>query len=281
MTSTLKKRLQIIRKLAKDELQKFSPLIENLDCGVENLQSEKNSEMMLNFSESVQLLSEKLDDWMVRFAGDVIKQATEICGLLHASSRLSLWDQWPRERQLHTVTWSSCSLWKTKTVTYFEELAVTAYFIIGHLQETELKYMNIEELNGDKKWFYDASVSGFKIDGLQENAGHIPTGNGSQSQKNKFIQTVDGLVKVYKQIFLHPDPEKSKIGDLSAMLSSTVLLYGESRLHDDFATRVSAVKPSALRSEASLQMLQSDAAKFDHQPDDTLTHIKEVKKDFY
>ena len=90
VTSTLKKRLQIIRKLAKDELQKFSPLIENLDCGVENLQSEKNSEMMLNFSESVQLLSEKLDDWMVRFAGDVIKQATEICGLLHASSRLSL-----------------------------------------------------------------------------------------------------------------------------------------------------------------------------------------------
>ena len=65
------------------------------------------------------------------------------------------------------------------------------------------------------------------------------------------------------------------------MLSSTVLLYGESGLHDDFVTRTCTVKPSASRREASIQMLQNDAAKFDHQPDDTLTHIKEVKVDFY
>ena len=168
-----------------------------------------------------------------------------------------------------------------KTIGYFEELAVTTYFIIGNLQETKLKYMGVEELNRDSKWFEDTTTSGFKIDGLQKNAGNIPTENGTQSQNNKFIQAVDGLVKMYGQIFLHPDLDISKIGDMSAMLSSTVLLYGDSRLHDDFVTRISAIQPSALRREASIQMLQNNAVKFDYQPDDTLTHIKDVKKDFY
>ena len=219
---------------------------------------------------------------MVNFAGDVMKQAAEICG--------------PPPCQFAAVTIGSMAKGETTpysdleflflienedSVSYFERLAVTAYFIIGNLRETKLKYMDINELNGDDKWFDDASVSGFKIDGLQRNAGNIPTENGTQSQKNKFIQTVDGLVKVYEQIFLHPDPEKSKIGDMSAMLSSTVFLYGDSHLHDEFVARTSAIPPLTLRREASVHMLQSDAMKFDYQPDDALTHIKDVKKDFY
>ena len=86
---------------------------------------------------------------------------------------------------------------------------------------------------------------------------------------------------MYEQIFLYPQLEMSKIDDLSAMLSSTVLLYGESRLHDDFVTRISTIKPSALRRDAYIEILQNDTAKFDQRPSNTLTHIKDVNKDFY
>ena len=282
LTSNLKRKLQIIRNLVKDELQKLSPLIENLDCRIERLRTKNNKQTMTRFNGSVQWLSKKCNTWMVKLSGNVIKEATEICG--------------PPPCQFAAVAIGSMAKGETTpysdleflflienedSVSYFERLAVTAYFIIGNLRETKLKYMDIDELNGDDKWFDDASVSGFKIDGLQRNAGNIPTGNGTQNQKNKFIQTVDGLVKVYEQIFLRPDPEKSKIGDMSAMLSSTVFLYGDSHLHDEFVARTSAILPSTLRREASMQMLQSDAMKFDYRPDDTLTHIKDVKKDFY
>ena len=62
-----------------------------------------------------------------------------------------------------------------ETEKYFELLAVTTYFLIGNFQETNLAYMAIEELMG---WFEDGAKDGFKIDGLQESAGNIPTGNG-------------------------------------------------------------------------------------------------------
>ena len=61
-----------------------------------------------------------------------------------------------------------------------DELSV--YFVIGNLQETPLKYMNIEEL----KNFQDNGINGFKIDGLQQKAGIIPTGKGTKEQKSSF-----------------------------------------------------------------------------------------------
>ena len=75
-------------------------------------------------------------------------------------------------------------------IKYFELLAMSVYFVIGNIQETPLKYMNIEEL----KNFTDNGMNGFKIDGLQQKAGNIPTGNGTKEQKNKFILTVDELM---------------------------------------------------------------------------------------
>ena len=63
MTSTLKKKLQVIRKLAKDELQKLSPLIENLGCEIESLRSETTGEAMSNFTANIQLLSGKVNNW--------------------------------------------------------------------------------------------------------------------------------------------------------------------------------------------------------------------------
>ena len=169
----------------------------------------------------------------------------------------------------------------TDRISYFRRLAVTVYFIIGNLRETKLKYMNIEELSRDGKWFDDASVSGFKIDGLQKKAGNIPTGNGTEEQTDTFIKTVSDMVDVYRQVLLHPDSEASKMGDLSAMLSSTVLLHGNRQLHDEFASKIAAIEPSDSRRQASLEMLRSDMKKFDYQPDDTMTHIKDVKNGFY
>ena len=281
LTSTLKRKLQIIRNLVKVELEKLSPLIESLDCRIERLRTKNNKETMSEFNGSVQWLSQRCNAWMVKFASDVIKQATEICGPPPCQfAAVAIGSMAKGETTPYSDLEFLFLIEEEDSVSYFERLAVTAYFIIGNLRETKLKYMGIDELNGDDKWFDDASVSGFKIDGLQRNAGNIPTGNGTQNQKNKFIQTVDGLVKVYEQIFLRPDPEKSKIGDMSAMLSSTVFLYGDSHLHDEFVARTSAIPPSTLRREASVHMLQSDAMKFDYQPDDALTHIKDGEERF-
>ena len=246
------------------------------------LETKRNMATTSKLMESVPLLSQRCNGWMVKFAGDVIKQVTEIYG--------------PPPCKFAAVARGSMANWETTSyrdleflilienedsISYYEELVITAHFIIGNLQETKIKYMGIDELSRDDKWFEDASISGFRIDGLQKNAGNIPLGNGTQDQNNKFIQTVDGMVKVYEQIFLHPDPEKSKISDLSAMLLSTVLLYGDCEMYEDFVRKISVIKPSSLRLEASVKMLQSDAMKFDYQPDDMLTHIKDVKKDFY
>ena len=124
---------------------------------------------------------------------------------------------------------------------YFERLAVTTYFLIGNLGETKLKYMNIEELSKDK-WFENESRNGFKIDGLSPNAGNIPTGNGSEEKRNKFITTVDELVAKHKEVYRDvPDRYNHLKGDLSAMLASTVLLYGSKKIVNEFTCGTAAI----------------------------------------
>ena len=108
------------------------------------------------------------------------------------------------------------------TINYFELLAVTSYFFIGNLGETKLSYMAIDEL---KQWFDDKAKNGFKIDGLSDGAGNIPTGNGSKGQKNHFIVTPSELADRYKHVLHNPDPEESLRGDLTAMLAYTSPLY--------------------------------------------------------
>ena len=193
VTSTLKRKLQIIRNVVKGELKKLSPLIENLNCTIESLRSETNNETMSNFTESIQSLSQKCNSRMIEFAGNIIKQATAICGPPPCQFAVVAIGSMAKGEATPYSDLEFLFLMKNEdSVSHFEQLAVTAYFMIGNLQETKLKYMNIEELNRDEKWFYDMSVSGFKIAGLQENAGNIPTGNGTQSEKTRFIQTVDG-----------------------------------------------------------------------------------------
>jgi len=105
---------------------------------------------------------------------------------------------------------------------YFEKLALSSYFIIGNLAETPLGYLSVLEL---RKWFEDAQVNSFKIDGLKKDAGSILTGNGTDGQKNHFIATPSQLLESYEQVLNNPKDEDSIKGDLTAKLQYTRLVY--------------------------------------------------------
>ena len=105
---------------------------------------------------------------------------------------------------------------------YFELFAVTTYFLIGNFRETNLAYLDIEELKG---WFEDGATDGFKIDGLQEKAGNIPTRNCSGDSKNKYIMTLDEFVEEYRQIYVYPDEATALRGDMTAMVKYMKAVY--------------------------------------------------------
>ena len=169
---------------------------------------------------------------------------------------------------------------------YFEHLAVNVYFLIGNLQETNLKYMNIEELEG---WFQDEAKSGFKIvDGLRANAGNIPTGNGSTNDKNIYICTVTSLLERYEQIYNNPPEEDNSYfsGDDSDMLSYvrliTVLHGNGQELFAQLQEGIHSVSQNSLR----LHMLKLT---FDKDQDKYLAYrttfnretLMDAKSEFY
>ena len=173
-----------------------------------------------------------------------------------------------------------------ETVQYFELLAVTTYFIIGNLSETKLSYMAVDEL---KPWFEDKAKNGFKIDGLLQGAGNIPTGNGSEATRNHFIVTPQELADRYLHTLHNPDRTQSVRGDLTAMMSYTKPLYVHHAKHSDgllreFHSMISAVESNAIRKEANMEMLTTDAKKFNFLPDASLLgkgFNADVKKEIY
>ena len=141
--------------------------------------------------------------------------------------------------------------------------------------------MAIEELSEDE-WFVDSCVSGFKIDGLKEKAGNIPTGNGQSEQKNHFIATVDEMFIKYWDIYRRvPDKKKALRGDLSAILASIVCAYGDVSIVDDLQRKLKAIETIQRREEASREMLSIDSVKFHFQPDSQLTLKHHVKEKFF
>ena len=282
VTDALKEKLQGIRDSVGNELGELSPLIDRFDCEMEALRSESNKQTTVEFISKIQSLSHSCNKNVVKFTAEIMEKGTAICGAPPCQfSAVAIGSMARGETTPYSDLEFFFLVENTDSMTYFRRLAMTVYFIIGNLGETKLKYMNIEELNGDGRWFDDMSISGFKIDGLQKNAGNIPTGNGTEEQTDKFIQTVSSMVEKYRQVLLNPDSEVSKMGDLSAMLSSTVLLFGDQHMYNEFTSKVSAIEPSDSRRQASLEMLESDIKKFDFLPDGTMTRIKDVKGDFY
>ena len=173
-----------------------------------------------------------------------------------------------------------------ETVQYFELLAVTTYFIIGNLSETKLSYMAVDEL---KPWFEDKAKNGFKIDGLLQGAGNIPTGNGSEATRNHFIVTPQELADRYLHTLHNPDRTQSVRGDLTAMMAYTKSLYVHHDKHSEgllgqFHTMTVSAKINASREEANLEMLKTDAKKFNFLPDHSLGNKgfnADVKKEIY
>ena len=175
----------------------------------------------------------------------------------------------------------------TDTEEYFQHLAMTSYFLIGNLGETTLDYMDVAEVVQDK-WFVDCSKSGFKIDGLQEKAGNIPTGNGRVGTTNRFIVTPEELKSRYAYVLNNPVKELAKEGDLTAMLRFTREIYSTGasaeNMHKDFQEFVRGCSRSQDRVEVNIEMLKADTEKFNFIPDEKVHDqgfIVNVKKDLY
>lgn len=105
-------------------------------------------------------------------------------------------------------------------IDYFTKLAVDSYFRIGNMRESPLKTFNIPEVG--KSYADNASV-GFRIDGISQNAGNIPTGKGDGSKN--LILTVRSFTQLYSETLTSPAGD---IADLADLLSSIVLIYAHS-----------------------------------------------------
>ena len=166
---------------------------------------------------------------------------------------------------------------------YFERLAMSTYFLIGNLGETTLDYMDIVELRG---WFKDCAKSGFKIDGLEEKAGNIPTGNGRLESVNHFIATPEELAARYTKVLCSPDEEKALRGDFTAMLTYTTVIYqhGKAGLRNQFISQISQVQIPKRQILVNTEMLKKDTAKFNFEPDVRVIYkgfTVDVKKELY
>ena len=170
-----------------------------------------------------------------------------------------------------------------EAASYFEQLAITTYFLIGNLGETKLTNFDIEELNG---WFDDRAKSGFKIDGLAKGAGNIPTGRGTED-RNHFITTPRQLSERYKRFLDNPCPQQGLHGDITQLLKyrKKIYQYGSSDLYDDVENTLEKIPISLSRQAANVRMLTYDLMKYDFVPSTAGLERRgfsiNVKKDLY
>ena len=282
VTKSLKMMLGRVRERVKSGLTEIEPIVEQLNFDPKDIRSEKNNQLTDRWISMVKSSSSACNKEMIDFTSTIIEEAVKICGPSPCEfscvgiGLIARGETTPYSdlEFLFLVKDAACEC-------YFESLAVTTYFLIGNLGETKLKYMNIEEL-AKYKWFEDESRNGFKIDGLSPNAGNIPTGNGSEKRKNKFITTVDQLVAEYRRVYRTvPDQDKALKGDLSAMLASTVRLYGSEKIVNEFTCQTAAIDPTEARRSVTQEMLVKDEEKFLLQPNEKLAEKMELKDQIY
>ena len=191
MTDMLKAALGRVRKKVKSGLTEIEPLISRFNCDPEVIRSETYNQLTDPWITKVKSACNKD---MIEFTSAVIEEVVKIYGPSPCNFCAVGIGAIARGETTPYSDLKFLLLIKDKVDgNYFERLTVTTYFLIGNLGETKLKYMNIEELAKDK-WFEDKSQNGFKVDRLSLNAGNLPTGNGSEEKRNKFIATVDEVV---------------------------------------------------------------------------------------
>ena len=168
---------------------------------------------------------------------------------------------------------------------YFQKLALTSYFIIGNLQETPLNTMAIAELEG---WFDDKQMNGFKIDGLEQKAGNIPTGNGIDLSSTKYILQPTELADLYREKLLNPK-EDSDRGDFTAMVHWVRVIFShkESKrgfLLDQFLEHKKKPRENTQRQKANEKMFKKDVEVYNFLPDYQLIrngYLINAKKQLY
>ena len=281
MIANIKKKLTKVRVRSQIELDHITQNYMGFECSPNRLTSSDNQEMYRVFTDHVLDLSQHCTNGMVGVFQLVIEYAIEMVGQppcqldVVALGSIAKGEATPYSDLEFMFLVEKTS---DQHLKYFERLAMTIYFLVGNVGETPLKYMGIEELSG---WFVDATKNGLKIDGLQAHAGNIPTGNGSRDQHNRFICTPSQLMSRYRDVYDNPDPVKSLKGDLTAMLACTKLLYGNSKLLDEFLFEAWCLNPNAARKKANEAMLQKDLQKFNFLLDASLAQKRRLKKDFY
>lgn len=284
ITLTLKNKLVTIRSEYRKRLDQVSELFASWDCAVENLESEKNKMVNEQFIDAMKRVSGECNTAMKSFANDVIENGVKMitqkppCRFAAvAMGSLARGESTPYS----DLEFLFLVQEKTRgNMRYFHLLAMTIYLLIGNLQETKLKYMDIQELKG----FDDKEQNGYKIDGLQPKAGNIPTGNGRPGQTNKFVLTVKELIKKYRTIWNNPDPKESIKGDFTAMLGHTAVIYGDCELLNKFEAAKLSMPANKARLDAHHAMIREDINDYDFLPLEELTvkfHKTNLKSAIY
>ena len=267
LRTELKSELESIRNASRKDVAVTDKLIHAWSCKTEELDSKSNWQNNKIFCDTIKRQSLTVNTRMKVLAGRIIQHCVEIIDTVEPPCKFSAVALGSLAKG-EATPYSDLEFMflverKTEESTkYFELLAMCVYFMIGNLQETKLKYMNIKEL----KDFKDNGMNGFKIDGLQAKAGNIPTGNGTKEQKNKFILTVDELVQKYQTVLQNPHPEESLKGDFTAMLAHTASLYGDASLLGQFESRRRELPINEARKQLNLKMLQQDIKDYDFLP---------------
>ena len=274
--------MQSIRRELKEELGEPDRLVHGLKTDQHNDLHE--------FTECVKEISIKCTDNMVKFAGNVMEKSVNAlyekdckppCQFsVVVMGSLARGEATPySDIEYMFLVQDSAQ----QNLEYFETLAVTTYFVIGNIGETKLSNFCIKEL---ESWFEDCSKNGFRMDGISENAGNIPTGRAgfmNETQKYPFILTPTELGEEYKRRLGHPDPKQTVRGDLTAMMSHLKQIYHYPKLDeckdiDEIATTllnevadiIRGLEYPRERVVANADMLWDDIEQFNFKPDSTI-----------
>ena len=291
-----------IREKYRKEVNKLLKLAELYKDGAYDLNCSENHQIEETLFTEMRRVSKSCNADMIHLADMVMRTGVELLGeepacdfAVLAFGSLSKDEATPYS-DLEFLFLIKEKNWVTES--YFEHLAMIVYFIIGNIQETNLKYMDIEELEG---WFVDEGKSGFKIDGLRTNAGNIPTGNGKNDEKNKYICTAESLVEKYRELL---QPSTSTIqsvvkydtghnsagnfsGDDADMMSylRVVSTFGKhsKSLFDSLQAAMAQIHPSENSKISAEITMRKDIETYDTNPIDTYStgFSMQVKPEIY
>ena len=266
------------------ELTKASKYIMGMDAA---LCDESTDKSRCKFIECVKDITLTANDKMLSFTYEIIHQSMQMLSTqppcdfnVIAIGSLARGDATPYSDLEYMFLIEKRT---AETEMFFHQLAMTTYFIIGNLQETTLGCMDIEELKG---WFDDKAKSGFKIDGLTEESGNIPTGNSYGSTASSYILTPKELLAKYSHVLDNPDSRESVRGDFTAMRTyqTSVYTYGNKIKLDNIQTKISSLVQNEKRREANYKMLLTDISKFNFNVDTNLKwngYTMDVKKQLF